>query len=576
MSSRELFRRLLGYSGGYWIGFLVAVIAMIITAATETAFPALMKPLLDNGFQSSGSFPIWWVPTAVLIIFVARGLSTFVSSYAMSWVSHNVLRDIRQQLFEKIISLPASSMDHKSAGTIISRVISDAQMVLEACTTVLTSLVRDSLVLIGLLGWLLWLNWKLTLIVILLVPALAFMTVQFSRRLRSVSRGYLDAVGGMTSSVEEAVTANRVIKAFDGQKHEAFRFSGVNDRFRGQAMRIAVASALQSPVSQFIAAIGVAIILTIALFQSRSGLNTVGDFVSFLTAMLMMFSPLKSLANVNAQIQRGLAAAENVFKLLDEPGEPKSGLELEQRLSGAVSFNRVSLTYRGRDQPALREISLDVRAGETVALVGRSGGGKSTLIHLIPRFYEIDAGQITLDGIDIREIRLSSLRSQIALVSQDIALFNDTIFNNIAYGRPEASEEVILAAAHTACLGQFIDELPLGLHTMIGDRGVRLSGGQRQRIAIARAILKDAPILLLDEATSALDNDSERMVQRAIENLRIGRTTLVVAHRLSTVVHADLIVVLEGGEIVQQGSHASLIEESGPYRALYREFESTT
>lgn len=576
MSSRELFRRLLGYAGKYWIGFAFAVVAMVITAATETAFPALMKPLLDNGFESSGSFPIWWVPAAVLIIFITRGISTFVSTYAMSWVSNNVLRDIRQELFEKIISLPAASIDHKSAGTIISRVISDAQMVLEACTTVLTSLVRDTLALIGLLGWLLWLNWKLTLIVLLLIPALSYMTVQFSRRLRAVSRGYLDAVGHMTASVEEAVTANRVIKVFDGRELEASRFSGVNARFRAQAMKIAIASALQSPVSQFIAAVGVAIILTMALIQSRSGLNTVGDFISFLTAMLMMFSPLKSLANINAQIQRGLAAAENVFRLLDEPDEPQRGEPLRHRMSGDIAFDHVSLTYQGRDQPALRDVSLRVKAGETVALVGRSGGGKTSLIHLLPRLYEIDAGRITVDGHDIQGIELASLRSQIALVSQDIALFNDTIFNNIAYGRTSVSEDTVRAAADAACLGQFLDELPLGLQTLIGDRGVRLSGGQRQRIAIARAILKDAPILLLDEATSALDNESERMVQLAIENLRAGRTTLIVAHRLSTVVHADTIVVMENGQIVQQGRHAVLIEEAGPYRGLYREFEGAS
>jgi len=576
MSSRELFRRLLGYAGKYWIGFACAVVAMVVTAATETAFPALMKPLLDNGFQGSESFPIWWVPAAVLIIFITRGISTFVSTYAMSWVSNNVLRDIRQKLFEKIMSLPAASIDHKSAGTIISRVISDAQMVLEACTTVLTSLVRDSLVLIGLIGWLLWLNWKLTLIVLLLIPALSYMTVQFSRRLRAVSRGYLDAISDMTASVEEAVTANRVIKVFDGREYEASRFLGVNSRFRAQAMKIAIASALQSPVSQFIAAVGVAIILTMALIQSRSGLNTVGDFISFLTAMLMMFSPLKSLANINAQIQRGLAAAENVFRLLDEPDEPQQGEPLKHRLSGDIVFDHVSLIYRGRDQPALRDVCLRIKAGETVALVGHSGGGKTSLIHLLPRFYEINAGRITVDGLDIQGVELASLRSQIALVSQDIALFNDTILNNIAYGRSSVSEGAVRAAADAACLGQFLDELPLGLQTMIGDRGVRLSGGQRQRIAIARAILKDAPILLLDEATSALDNESERMVQLAIENLRAGRTTLIVAHRLSTVVHADTIVVMENGQIVQQGQHAVLIEQAGPYRGLYREFEDAS
>lgn len=573
MSSRELFRRLLGYAGKYWIGFACAVVAMVITAATETAFPALMKPLLDNGFASSGSFPIWWVPTAVLVIFITRGISTFISSYAMSWVSNNVLRDIRQKLFEKVISLPAASIDHKSAGTIISRIISDAQMVLEACTNVVTSLVRDSLVLIGLLAWLLWLNWKLTIVVLLLIPALTYMTLRFSRRLRSVSRGYLDAVSHMTSSVEESVTASRVIKVFDGAEQEANRFLEVNTRFRAQAMKLAIASALQSPVNQFIAAIGVAIILTIALMQSRSGLSSVGDFVSFLTAMLMMFSPLKGLANVNTQIQKGLAAAENVFKLLDEPDEPQDGVPLNRRLTGDINFQHVSLTYQGRDHPALANVSLKINAGETVALVGRSGGGKTSLIHLLPRFYEADHGRITLDDIDITSIELRSLRSQIALVSQDIALFNDTISKNISYGRPSASQDSILMAVEAACLSEFVNELPLGLQTMIGDRGVRLSGGQRQRIAIARAILKNAPILLLDEATSALDNQSERMVQHAIDNLRSGRTTLIVAHRLSTVVQADSIVVLEGGHIVQQGTHFELMNELGPYRSLYKEFE---
>ena len=574
MNSRELFRRLLGYSGRYWLGFLTAVAAMVVTAATETAFPALMKPLLDSGFSTVDSFPLWWVPAVVLGIFIIRGASTFVSTYAMSWISNNILRDIRQELFVKVMSLPATSIDHKSAGSIISRVISDAQMVLEACTTVLTSLIRDSLVLIGLLGWLFWLNWKLTLIVLLLLPALTYITVIFSRRLRSVSRDYLNAIGEMTSSVEEAVTANRVIKTFDGKEHESRRFSNVNRRFRSQAMKIAIASALQSPMNQFIAALGVAVILTIAMVQARSGLNTVGDFVSFLTAMLMMFSPLKSLANINAQIQRGLAAAENVFRLLDEPEEPAGGTPLKQRPTGVVEFERVILTYHGRSQLALDNVSLKIDAGETVALVGPSGGGKTSLIHLLPRFYEVDSGRVAIDGIDIRDVQLSSLRSYIALVSQDIVLFNDTILSNIAYGRPLASEADVRAAAEAANLRDFLEELPNGLQTVIGDRGVRLSGGQRQRIAIARAILKDAPILLLDEATSALDNQSERAVQAAVDHMRKGRTTIVVAHRLSTIENADRIAVMVAGKIVQLGGHSDLIEQLGPYRELYLNFET--
>lgn len=573
MRSTELFRRLLSYSGRYWLGFLAAVSAMVVTAATETAFPALMKPLLDSGFNNVDSFPIWWVPIVVLGIFIIRGFSTFVSTYAMSWISNNILRDIRQELFVKVMSLPATSIDHKSAGSIISRVISDAQMVLEACTTVLTSLIRDSMVLIGLLGWLFWLNWQLTLIVLMLIPALTYITMIFSRRLRSVSRDYLNAIGEMTTSVEEAVTANRVIKVFDGKEQEGRRFSAVNRRFRSQAMKIAIASALQSPMNQFIAALGVAVILTIAMMQARSGLNTVGDFVSFLTAMLMMFSPLKSLANINAQVQRGLAAAENVFKLLDEPEEPSGGIPLKQRPTGVVEFERVTLTYQGRSQLALDNVSLKIEAGETLALVGPSGGGKTSLIHLLPRFYEVDSGRITIDGINIRDVQLTSLRSHISLVSQDIVLFNDTILSNIAYGRPFASEVDVRSAAEAASLGDFLDELPDGLQTVIGDRGVRLSGGQRQRIAIARAILKDAPVLLLDEATSALDNQSERAVQAAVDHLRKGRTTVVVAHRLSTIENSDRIAVMDGGRIVQVGRHPALIEQTGPYRELYIKFE---
>lgn len=574
MTSRELFFRLMGYAGRYWIGFLCAVVAMIITAATETAFPALMKPLLDRGFEDAGAFSIWWVPTAVLTIFIARGVSTFVSGYAMNWVANNVLRDIRQQLFEKIVSLPARSIDHKSAGTLISRVISDAQMVLEACTTVLMTLIRDSLVIVGLLGWLIWLNWKLTLIVLLLVPALSFMTVQFSRRLRSVSRGYLKAVGGMTSCVEEAVTANRVVKVFDGQAQEAKRFFGINSEFRAQAMRMAIAAALQSPVSQFIAALGVSVILTIALVQSRAGLATVGDFISFLTAMLMLFSPLKNLANINAQIQRGLAAAENVFNLLDEGSEPGGGVRLTGRARGDISYRNVELLYEDREHPALVDVSIDIRSGETIALVGRSGGGKSSFVHLLPRFYEPTSGCITLDGQDISCLDLRDLRSQIALVSQDVALFNDSIYNNIIYGRPSVYVGSVAKALQSAHLADFVSQLPHGINTVIGDRGVRLSGGQRQRIAIARAFLKDAPILILDEATSALDNDSERAVQLAIEELREGRTTIVVAHRLSTVVGADRILVLEQGQIVQVGSHSALLKQEGPYQVLYRDLES--
>jgi ATP-binding cassette, subfamily B, bacterial MsbA len=547
---------------------------MSITAATETAFPALMKQLMDKGFQGVSTFPLWWVPIIILTIFVVRGLATFVATYSMEWVANNVLRDIRQAMFEKLITLPSSSFDTKSAGQLISKMISEAQQVLFAATNVITVLVRDSLILIGLLGWLFWINWQLTLVVLLLMPPLAVMTRKFSKRMRGVSRNYLGAIGEMTTSVEEAISGNRVIKIYGGEPYEKKRFASVNTKFRGQAMRYVVAYGLQTPISQLIAATGVAVVVTIALMQTRAGSATVGDFVSFITAMLLMFSPLKHLAEVNANLQKGLAAAEGVFALLDEKSETDNGRTEFERAIGEIHFENVTIQYPTREVPALREVSICIPPGKTYALVGPSGSGKSTLVNLLPRLYDVDSGAIKIDGRDIRELSLKRLRSQIALVSQDVVLFNDTIARNIAYGRDDLSEDVIREAAKAADLQGFIDSLPDGMKTVVGDRGVRVSGGQRQRIAIARAIIKDAPILILDEATSALDTKSESNVQTAIETLRKGRTTLIVAHRLSTVVNADQIVVMDQGSIVQKGTHRELIQSDGLYKALYSQMKS--
>ena len=569
LTSTALFKRLLSYSFRYWTGFLVAVIGMTITAASETAFPALMKQLMDKGFQGAESFQIWWVPVAVLLIFVGRGVATFLASYSMEWVSNNVLRDIRQAMFEKLILLPSSTFDSKSSGQLISKMISEAQQVLFAATNVVTVLVRDSLILIGLLGWLFWINWKLTLVVICLMPFLAVVTRKFSKRMRTVSRNYLAAVGDMTVTVEEAISGNRVIKVFGGEGYERGRFSKVNADFRGQAMRYAVAAALQTPISQFISAIGVTTVITIALLQTRSGEATIGDFISFITAMLLMFSPLKHLSEINALLQKGLAAAEGVFKMIDEDAEKDTGTIELGRARGQLTYRNVTLRYATRESDALSGIDLTIDAGKTYAFVGPSGGGKTSLVNLLPRLYEFDSGDILLDGVSIRDITLKSLRDQIALVSQDVVLFNDTIAKNIAYGQETLDFERIRKAAEAAALTEFIDSLPMGMDTVVGDRGVRISGGQRQRIAIARAFLKDAPILVLDEATSALDTQSEASVQQALDRLRSGRTTLVVAHRLSTIVNADQIVVLDGGKIVQRGTHQELISESGTYRTLY-------
>jgi len=569
MTSTRLYGRLLSYAKPYWPGFALAALAMLVTAATETAFPALLKPLLDNGFAGASSFQVWWVPTAVLMIFLLRGASTFLSVYAMNWIANSVLRDLRQAMFNKLLTLPASAFDARSSGQLISRVIAEVNGVTSAATNVVNTLVRDSLILIGLLGWLFWLNWKLTLIVMLLLPFLAGLTLAFSKRMRRVSRDALKATAEMTRSVEEAIFGNRVIKVFQGDQFESGRFKKVNAEFRGQSMRLAIAQALQTPISQLIAAIGVAVVLTIALLQSRAGEATVGDFISFVTAMLMMFGPLRHLADVNAQLQRGLASAEAVFELIDEKSERDTGSRTVGRVRGEIAFEGVSLAYPSSDRQVLQEVSVVIRPGETVALVGPSGGGKTSFINLLPRLYEPTAGCVRIDGIAVTDLSLASLRAQIALVSQDVVLFNDSIRSNIIYGASESAEADLNAAIAAADLSDFVASLPEGVETVIGDRGVRLSGGQRQRIAIARAVLKNAPILLLDEATSALDTKAEASVKAAIDRLRQGRTTLVVAHRLSTIVNADRILVIANGRLVEEGRHEALMAQAGLYASLY-------
>jgi subfamily B ATP-binding cassette protein MsbA len=575
LTSTALFRRLFAYSLKYWPSFVIAVLGMSVSAATETAFPALMKQLMDKGFQGVSAFPVWWVPIIILGIFIVRGAATFVATYSMEWLANNVLRDIRQAMFDKLVALPSTNFDAKSAGQLISKMISEAQQVLFAATNVITVLVRDGLILTGLLAWLFWINWQLTLIVLFLMPTLSVLVRKFSKRLRAVGKSHLAAIGDMTTSVEEVISGNRVVKIYGGEEYEKKRFASINSNYRGQAMRYAIAAGLQTPMSQLIAALGVSVAVSIALLQTREGAATTGDFVSFITAMLLMFSPLKHLAEINSNLQRGLAAAEGVFNLLDERSEANNGTKLLGRSSGQIRFSSVTVQYPNRDRPALNSVDLEIPAGQTYALVGPSGGGKSTFVNLLPRLYDVNSGSITLDGIDIRELKLENLRSQIALVSQDVVLFNDTIAKNIAYGRSDLSDSEISEAAKAADLLYFIDSLPQGMQTVVGDRGVRVSGGQRQRIAIARAIIKDAPILILDEATSALDTQSESNVQIAIERLREGRTTVVVAHRLSTVLNADRIIVLDQGKIVQSGTHQELIGVTGLYGALYNKMQES-
>ncbi|MEO6270195.1 MAG: lipid A export permease/ATP-binding protein MsbA, partial [Lautropia sp.] len=544
---------------------------MILTALTEPVFPAIMKILLDQGFGETGEQRLMWLaPLMIIGLFLLRGVFTFAMNYAMSYVSQEVLIDLRRDMFSRLVELPIRFFAMNSSGTVIARLVSDVQHVTQTLSGVLIILVRDTFVIIGLLGWLLYLNWQLTIIALILIPLVALAVGSFSKRMRRLSAEQIRYTGELTGVVEEAIHSNPVVKVYGGQPFERSRFAAASGQLRDFARRMTVASALIVPITQIMAAVAVSGVISIALYQSQRDQTTVGDFVSFITAMLMILAPLKHLADVNSQLQRALAAADAVFRFIDEPVEKDLGTMTVERVRGEIRFEDVCFGYEKSERLALCDIDLRIHAGETVALVGSSGGGKTTLANLLPRFYPVSGGRILIDDIPIETMKLQSLRGQIAWVSQTVMLFNDTIANNVAYGdRRDASEEEVRSALDAAYLTDFISSLPQGIHTVIGDNGIRLSGGQRQRLSIARALLKNAPILILDEATSALDNESERFVQAALERLMKGQTTLIIAHRLSTVEKADRIVVLAGGGIVEEGTHTELMARAGLYSRLY-------
>ncbi|MGB1580273.1 MAG: lipid A export permease/ATP-binding protein MsbA [Nevskiales bacterium] len=566
-----VYKRLVHYSFQYWQIFALGIAGMVGFALADTSMAWLVKPLMDEGFVNRDPTYIKYLPIALLGIFVLRGISGFTSSYCMAWVGRGVIRDLRREIFDKLLTLPVGYYDQSTSGKLISRLTYNVEQVANSVTSAVISVVKDGLTMIGLIGLMFYLSAKMAMLVFIGGPIIAGTMLYVSKRFRSYSRRIQNSMGDVTHLGEEVIGGQRVVKVFGGQAFERGNFSVANEKNRILHNRLSRAGAVSTPIVQFIAALAIAAVIYMATHATGEQALTPGTFISFFGAMVGLMGPIRRLSIVNATIQRGIAAATDIFELLEEPGEDQGGDKCTERAQGNIAIERMSFRYPHGDKLVLEDIDLDIKSGNMVAFVGKSGSGKSTLLSLIPRFYDPSGGRILLDGHDIREYSLPNLREQIALVDQNVVLFNDTVARNIAYGTLDnTKEEDIIAAAEQAYAMEFIKKLPQGLDTQVGQHGVLLSGGQRQRLAIARALLKNAPILILDEATSALDTESERMIQQALDHLIKNRTTLVIAHRLSTVQGADKIVVMDDGRIVEQGTHQELLDKGGHYSALYK------
>ncbi|OON40854.1 lipid ABC transporter permease/ATP-binding protein [Izhakiella australiensis] len=571
LTTWQTFRRLWPMIAPYRTGLIVSAVALVINAAGDALMISLLKPLLDDGFGKANNSVLIWMPLVVIGLMLMRGITSYISSYCLSWVSGNVVMTMRRRLFSHMMGMPVSFFDQQSTGTLLSRITYDSEQVASSSSGTLVTVVREGASIIGLFILMFYYSWQLSLILILLAPIVSFAIRSVSKRFRNISKNMQNTMGQVTTSAEQMLKGHKEVLIFGGQDVETRRFEKVSNRMRQQGMKLVSASSISDPIIQLIASLALAFVLYAASFPSVMDTLTAGTITVVFSSMIALMRPLKSLTNVNAQFQRGMAACQTLFSILDGEQETDAGQRVIERAEGDVEFKNVTFAYPGREAPALHNISLTIPRGKTLALVGRSGSGKSTIASLLTRFYDIQQGEILIDGHELREYTLASLRNQVALVSQNVHLFNDTIANNIAYAREENyTREQIEHAARMAYAMDFISKMDNGLDTMIGENGVLLSGGQRQRIAIARALLRDSPILILDEATSALDTESERAIQAALDELQKNRTALVIAHRLSTIEKADEIAVIEDGRIVERGTHKVLLEQNGAYAQLHK------